>query len=170
MDLSTKDTGKWIKPMAEEDLSMLTETSMMATGRTIRLMDTDNTPILMVLSTKDIGLMISNTVKEKNIGQMVPNTKVITNSERKMDLENSTGPTKALMLVNLLITIFMETENTNGLIIENMKDNGSPIRCTEEVSSHGPMEENMKVITTMTKKQGHGVFTWPDGRQYDGYW
>ena len=24
--------------------------------------------------------------------------------------------------------------------------------------------------SSMMQKQGHGVFTWPDNRQYDGYW
>ena len=46
------------------------------------------------------------------------------------------------------------------------------------VSIHGKMEENMKVKDCvnilgdyyMDKKHGHGVYTWADGRKYDGMW
>jgi hypothetical protein len=67
---------------------------MMDTGRMTRLMDMDNTLIPMVLNMKDIGLTISNTVKEKNTGQMVHSTKETISSERKMEMVISTGPTK----------------------------------------------------------------------------
>lgn len=30
--------------------------------------------------------------------------------------------------------------------------------------------EVTKVIILMINKEGYGVFTWPDGRQYKGYW
>jgi len=43
---------------------------------------------------------------------------------------------------------------------------------------HGRMVGNMKVYFKfknigeyyMDKKQGHGVYTWADGRKYDGMW
>ena len=77
--------------MAEEDSSMQMVTSMMATGKTTELMDTANTPTLMVLNTRDTGLTTSNTVKERSTGQMVPNTKETTNLEKKTDMVNSFG-------------------------------------------------------------------------------
>jgi len=54
-EASMRDTGNTIKPMAEEDSSMLMVISMMVTGKMIKLMDLDNTLTLTVPSTKDIG-------------------------------------------------------------------------------------------------------------------
>ena len=54
-EASMKDTGNTIKPMAEEDSSMLMVISMMDTGKMIKLMDSVNILTLMVLSMKVIG-------------------------------------------------------------------------------------------------------------------
>jgi hypothetical protein len=78
---------------------MLTVTFTMVSGKTIKLTDLENTPILTEQNMRDTGLTISNMDKEKKSGQMVPSTKVIINSVKRMDSASSYGlidhPTKA---------------------------------------------------------------------------
>jgi hypothetical protein len=47
----------------------------------------------------------------------------------------------------------MDTEDTNGPIIENMKEAGSPTRCMVAVSSLGLTEESMKESTTTIRNK-----------------
>jgi len=47
---------------------------------------------------KDIGSMINNMVKEKNIGLMERSMRAIISMERKMGLEIFCGPIKALIV------------------------------------------------------------------------
>jgi hypothetical protein len=75
---STKDIGQMTKLTAEVDLSTLTVTSITVSGRTIRLMDTVFTTILMVPSMKATGLKTSNTVMVKKYGQTMLATKAST--------------------------------------------------------------------------------------------
>lgn len=62
MAASTRDTGRPIKLMAEEDLSMLMVMSTTVSGKTIKLMDMANTLILTAQLTRDTGRKISNMV------------------------------------------------------------------------------------------------------------
>lgn len=148
-----KDIGRVTKPMAEVDSSMRMVTSMMATGKTIELMDTANTPTLMVLNTRDTGLTTSNTVKERSTGQMVPNTKETTNLGKRTDMVNSFGLTNHPTLVTLWTIIFMGMESIDGLTVVNTQATGSAIRCTEMVFSPGLTEESTKVNISMTKNR-----------------
>lgn len=97
---------------------------MMDIGRTIKPMDTDSTLIQMEHNMKAIGLMISNTDKEKNIGQMVLNMKEPINTVKKTVMVNSCGLTNLLTAVLLSIITFTVTENIDGLITENTLEIG----------------------------------------------
>ena len=63
MGRCTRDGGKITRPTVKEDSSMLTATSTMGTGRTIKLMDTAFTVIWMEPDMKATGKKTSNTVK-----------------------------------------------------------------------------------------------------------
>ena len=56
---------------------------------------------------------------------------------------------------------------TIGKTVEYMKVIGNKIICMVKVSTSGPMEENMKVHLN-DKKDGYGIYTYPDGRCYKG--
>lgn len=77
---------------------MLTEISMMVSGKMIKPMDLVNILILMVHNMKDIGSMINNMDKERNIGLMERSMRAIISMERKMGLEIFCGPIKALIV------------------------------------------------------------------------
>ena len=62
MAASTRDTGRPIKQMAEEGLSMLMVMSTTVNGKTIKLMDMANTLIPTVPLTRATGRKISNMV------------------------------------------------------------------------------------------------------------
>ena len=153
MALSMKVTGKLTKLTVEEDLFMLMVIFMMVIGKTIKLMDLENTLTLMELSTKENGLTTSSTVKVKKSGQMVHSTKETTNLARKMDLENFCGLTGLLMKETSSTIIFMDTENTNGLTVVNSQVTGSAIRCTVPDSLHGLMVGATKVNIMMIKSK-----------------
>ena len=68
--------------------------------------------------------MTNSTDKVKNTGQMVHNTKEPINTVKKTDMVNSFGLINLLTVVLLSITTFMDTENIDGLIIENILEIG----------------------------------------------
>ena len=63
---------------------------------------------------------------------------------------------------------------------EGMKEHGRTTICTVQGFTHGQMEGNMKARLAiikfligeyyLDKKHGKGVYTWADGRKYDGMW
>jgi len=97
---------------------------MTGIGKMIKLMDMDNTLILMEHNMKAIGSTISNMDKGKNTGQMVPNTKEHINTVKKTDMVNSYGLINPLTVVLSSITTFMVTVNIDGPIIENTLEIG----------------------------------------------
>jgi len=64
----------------------------------------------------------------------------------------------------------MISESTGGPMVVYTKETGYVIKCMAEETLVGLMEDSTQVIILMIKKQGHGIFTWPDGRQYNGTW
>ena len=128
-------------------------TYMMATGRTTKRMDLANTLTLTVLSTKDIGLTISNTEKERNIGLMALSMRVNTSTEKRMDMDNFCGLIGRAIAENLLIIIFMAKVLIHGLTVEFTTETGNRIRCMEKVFSLGQMDGNTKASTTMTRSK-----------------
>ena len=77
--------------------------------------------------------MINNMVSEWNLGQMVPNMKVITLTERKKERVNLLLQTVVFMKVNLNKMKFAVKGNIIGQMVSNIKDNGAKIRCTDKV-------------------------------------
>ena len=128
-------------------------TYMMATGRTTKRMDLANTLTLTVLSTKDIGLTISNTEKERNIGLMALSMRVNTSTEKRMDMDNFCGLIGRAIAENLLIIIFMAKVLIHGLTVEFTTETGNRIRCMEKVFSLGQMDGNTKASITMTRSK-----------------
>ena len=97
---------------------------MMDIGRTIKLMDKDCTHIQMEHNMKAIGWTISNTDKEKSIGQMVLNIREPINTVKKTVMVNFYGLTNLLTAVLLSIITFMVTVNIDGPITENTLEIG----------------------------------------------
>ena len=71
----------------------------MVTGKTTKPMDSVNTPILTVLSMRVIGLMISNMVRVRSIGQMAHNMREIISLVKRTDMVLSYGQTNLLTKV-----------------------------------------------------------------------
>merc|ERR1712166_516488 len=53
----------------------------------------------------------------------------------------------------LLITISTDMVFILGLMVENIQENGTSTKCTEEACLPGPMVASMKVNTLMTRKK-----------------
>jgi hypothetical protein len=128
-------------------------TFITASGKTIKHMAMVFTIILMVLSTKVIGLRISNTVKEKRFGQTMRATKVSTKKAKSTALASSTGLTGQLTQVNSSTIILRVKVSTLGLMDVNTMENGATTRCMAAVSLPGTTVVVMKVtISTIRKK------------------
>ena len=91
MVLNMQENGEKIELMAKVDLSMLTETFMMVTGPTIRLMVVESISMSMAPSTKDSGKMICNTDMESKHGLTNQSMKEIMHSEESTALEVTSG-------------------------------------------------------------------------------
>ena len=78
---STRGSGKLINVMAEEDLFISKETSMMVTGLMVKLKVMVFMIFTTVRNTLVIGFLISNKVKEKSNIQMVHCMKETTKME-----------------------------------------------------------------------------------------
>lgn len=100
-------------------------TFIMDTGKMIKHMGLESILTQMGQDMKVIGLMINNMVKVKKNGLMEQNMKEIINSERKMDLEGFCGQISLFMREILLIIIYMDMENINGLMAVNLQVNGT---------------------------------------------
>lgn len=111
-----------------------------------------NTPTQMVLSTRDIGLMISNTVRAKKSGPMVLNMKATTSSARRMVSASSYGQTCQATVVTSEIITFMDMANTNGLMGVSSQATGLTTKCMVAAYSLGQMVESIKVSTLMTRR------------------
>lgn len=127
-----KAIGNLIKLTAKANLSMLTVIFTRVNGSTTKLMVkvlilTQTEPTIMV-----IGSTINNMVSEWSLGLMVLNTKVTTSTGRKRAKENLHLLMEAIMRVSLNKTRYADMENTTGLMVSNMMDNGVIIKCTEK--------------------------------------
>lgn len=49
-------------------------------------------------------------------------------------------------------------------------DSGITTKWRAKELSHGLMEEGTRATMQMIKKEGNGIFYWPDGRKYQGGW
>jgi len=103
---------------------MLMVTFTMVTGRTIKLMDSDSTHILMELNMKGTGLTTNSMARVRNIGLMAHNMREIINLVKKMDMVHSFGLISHLTRETLSTIIFMETALTSGRITESIPATG----------------------------------------------
>lgn len=69
--------------------------------------------------------------------------------ERNMEMVNSFGQIKVLILVSFLTTILKEQVFMNGQMEEYLTENGKLIKCKDMEHSLGQMEENMSGNTLM---------------------
>jgi hypothetical protein len=90
------------------------------TGKMIKPMDKDFITILMEPDMKENGLKINNMDMELKLGLMVLNISEIIIWVENMEKENFYGLMEALMRESFRITIFMEMVLTAGLMVENL--------------------------------------------------
>ena len=106
----------------------------------------------MVLNMLVSGLMINKTEWEKKFGLMVRDIRVIICKEKNTEVDSFFGLMDQFMRENSNSIIFKELVFINGQMVVNMMVNGRIIRW---------MEKAYKLINNQ-------VFTWNDGRKYNG--
>lgn len=124
---------------------MQTEMSTKESGRMTRLMAEESTLMLMAADMKENGLRISSTDLVLKDGLMVHHMKVSTCKERSMEKESSHGLTTAPTLVTSMITTFTEQESMSGLMVASSLENGVTTRWKDMAHSHGLMDVNTLV-------------------------
>jgi len=126
-----KENGKEIKPTAKENILGIQVRYMMDNGKMICSMDW-----------------------ELNHGLINHNFKGLIIKERKMEKEPIHGLMGHFILEIGRITKFMELVNINGVMEENMKENGCLIISKGLESTLGPKAKDSKVTTLKTKNMG----------------
>lgn len=61
-------------------------------------------------------------------------------------------------------------EYKNGLIEENIKENGTKIKCGDMENMSGQMLKYFKGNYENNLKNGYGVLIWDQNKKYYGYW
>lgn len=74
-------------------------------------------------------------------------------TERKRDMENSTGLMTRNIQENSMTTTFMERDTMSGLTVELTMEIGKPTKCTVTEFSLGKMEEFILESMLMTRKK-----------------
>lgn len=120
----TKVGGNRIRPTEREDLFMLMEMSMTATGLTIKHMGMVSIAISMEPSTKGGGKKINNTVKELRRGLIMLGTKVTTSKAKSTAPASSAGLMVALTTELSLKIISRVKDNIIGRMGEIIKASG----------------------------------------------
>lgn len=158
---SMKVTGKIIKLMdtAFSGMSMVTNTR--ANGRETKPTDMVNILTAMVPPTREIGAMISSTVKESSSGTITQNTKVNIKKVKNMVRAPILGRTALNTAVNGMKTGSMERVNTPGTMAVNMMETGKTTIWTDLVSIPGKMagnmRDNIKKIRSTVREFTHGL-------------
>jgi len=98
----------------------------------------------MVLNIMVNGTKINNMVMVSKHGQIPQNMKVIIKWVKKMVRVISYGVIHHHIKDNSMIIIFMGVEFINGLMKDNMMENGKIIKCMVEVYFYGMMVEDMR--------------------------
>jgi hypothetical protein len=88
------------------------------------------------------------------LGQMVPVMKETMNMGKNMAQELLNGLIPQCLLVNFIITIFMEKVFICGVMGVNMRANGKIIKCMGRAVLVGLMEEFTLVNILMIRKMG----------------
>ena len=124
-DLFMKATGRVIRLTDTEDSSMLMETFTMENGRKIRHTDMENITTQMEPNMKVNGLKINNMAKAKKSGPIMPFTRENITMERSTVRENSTGLMGLLTQASSLTTISTGMESIPGLTAESIQAIGT---------------------------------------------
>ena len=105
-------------------------------------------------------------------------TKVSGKTTCNTDREKSSGLTRTSTRVSTSKAKSKEKANTNGAMAASLRANGLTIKSTASESTDGRMAEDIKVILIFiptgqgtwkdNNMHGKGVYTWADGRVYDG--
>jgi len=120
----------------------------------IRLMDLVYIFMSMGLNLKEIGKMICKMAKELKHGPM------------DLDMMDITKKAKS-----------MDSENILGVMVPVMKEIGLTIKYQDQVPTHGWMEEYSISYIFYQRYEGQwldnnmhgsGIYTWRDGRKYEG--
>jgi len=99
MEQSMKVFGKMERLQAKESLYMSMEIFIKESGNKIKLVDMVYTSTIMVHDIKDIGLMITNMVRELKLGLMVAHMLETTAKARNMVKESIYGKMAVSMMV-----------------------------------------------------------------------
>lgn len=132
MDLNTKGIGVEIRPTVKENQCMPTVTFMKVNGLMIKLMEKELILMQMVPIIMVIGQMISNMDSVWNHGQTEQSMKETIQTVRKKEKESLLLPMGVTMRVNSNKMKFVDMETITGLMVNNMKENGVTIKCTEK--------------------------------------
>ena len=132
MDLSTKGIGVEIRPTVKENQCMPTVTFMKVNGLMIKLMEKELILMQMVPIIMVIGQMISNMDSVWNHGQTEQSMKETIQTVRKKERVSLLLPMGVTMRVNSNKMKFVDMETITGLMVNNMKENGVTIKCTEK--------------------------------------
>ena len=124
-DLFMRATGKTIRLTDTEDSSMLMEMFTMENGRKIRHTDMENITTQMEPNMKVNGLKINNMAKAKKFGPIMPFTRENITMERSTVRENSTGLMGLLTQASSLTTISTGMESIPGLTAESIQAIGT---------------------------------------------
>jgi hypothetical protein len=127
-----------------------------------------------------VGLRTSNKGSGSKAGQMEPSTRAIIKKGKNMALVNSSGKMDRTMMGNSTIIISTERVSISGLMAGSMSALGKTIKWTA-VSYFWflkilggifswPDGRRYEGDYRDDKKDGNGVFSWNDGRKYEGQW
>ena len=110
-------------------------------GQKIRLMDMENTFVLMAPVMKDTGRRINDTERVWRNGQMAPSMTVNIKPEKRAAMATCYGEMAAHTEEISSKTICMALGYTHGQIIDATQVNGKTIKCMATVNSCGPMAD-----------------------------
>ena len=153
---STKVSGEMEKPMGKVASSTQMEIFTKESGKTIKLMVSAFTDILMVQSIEATGLKINSMERELRPGQTNLNMKVTLLMEQSTAQGSSLGLTARATKANSSSTISVDMVNIDGETRDAIKEPGKIIRCMAVGNSHGRMAANTLVTITKTKKKEKG--------------
>lgn len=133
----------------------------MASGKTIKRMDTAVIITLMEHAMKETGMKINSMVTEKKSGQTMHVMREIIKMGKSTDVVSSFGLMDQHTQAIFLKTIYTETEFTHGLMVESTMEHGVTIKCTDMEYLHGQTGVDIKeCIMTIKKKvevYSHGL-------------
>ena len=153
-----RGNGKTIGPTVKENSLILTATSTMVIGSTIKPTGMVYTIILTELCMRGTGEMIFSTVRAKRAGPMAPFTKVSIWPERNTDSVSIAGMMDQNTKENGTKTRSRASELTAGSTEDNTRESGLIIIWTEWESTLGLMADVIWESIKMTRSTGM-VFT-----------